>query len=179
MTQVTASDERGIEYPAMTVADHPDIDEKLKQELRDRTLGLEAKPVIFPILATQPLNAAIAVAFRSSLQKKLWSFLVSENDVEDYLIRAYKDFMTHESENRAFYLNPYFQTTLFVGECVNLEMNLVNGNIRLSEKEGSYKDRYTSVSYLNYIATWFDKELLKETDSGSDEEAILAVSNML
>jgi hypothetical protein len=179
MTQVTTSEERGIDFPAMTVSDNIHIDEKLKEELRNRTLGIDAIPVIFPILASQALNAHIAVAFRNSLQKKMWHFLLDETSVEEFLIKTYKDFMTHETEYRAFYLNPYLNTTLFVGECVNLEMNLVNGLIKLSEKENTYKDRYTSVSYLNYVVGFFDIELLKEKDNSSDLDAILGVTQIV
>jgi hypothetical protein len=180
MTQITRDDERGIDFPAMTVADHEGIDDKLKEELRERTLGLDAMPVVFPILATQPLNAHIAVSFRGSLQKGMWTFLQSENEIEDFLIKTYRDFMTNDSDSyRAFYLSPYFNTTLFIGECINLDMSLTNGVIKLSEKEGNYKDRYTSVSYLNYVAGFFDIELLKEQTSGTDWEAILAVSNLM
>ena len=161
----------------MTVIENENIDEKLKAELRERTLGLNAIPVIYPILASQSLNAQIATAFRNSLQKKMWSFLLAENEADDFLIKSYKDFMTNdESGKRAFYLNPYIQTGLLIGECINLDMQLANGLIRLTEKTGSMKDRYTSVSYLNYVATFFDKDLLKESDDTSDSDAILQVS---
>lgn len=177
LSQVITSEERGIDYPAMTVADDDNISEKLKEELRNRTLGINALPVIYPILASPELNSTIAVAFRNALQKKMWNFLVSETDAEEHLIKAYKDFMTTDSEShRSFYLNPYLQTSLLIGECVNLDMTLVSGNIKLTEKEGNYKDRYSSVSYLNLVATFFDKEMLKETDNSSDEDSILAVT---
>jgi hypothetical protein len=177
MSQVTQSDERGITFPAFTVVENENVDEKLKDELRTRTLGLNALPVVFPIQANQTLNAQIAVAFRNSLQKKMWSFLLPESDVEDFLIKTYKDFMTSDgSSKRAFYLNPYVQTGLLIGECVNLEMMVTNGLIKVYEKEGHTKDRYTSVSYLNYVATFFDKDLLKESDNTSDADAILEVS---
>lgn len=161
----------------MTVANDDNISEKLKEELRNRTLGINALPVIYPISATPELNSVIAVAFRNSLQKKMWNFLISENDAEEHLIKTYKDFMTLDSEsNRPFYINPYLQTSLLIGECVNLDMTLVNGNIKLVEKEGNYKDRYSSVSYLNYVATFFDKELLKEIDDSNDFDSILNVT---
>ena len=177
LSQVTTSEERGIDFPPMTVADNINIDDKLKQELKDRTLGVNAIPVIFPILASQSLNSQIAVAFRGSLQKKLWSFLVSETDVEEFLIKNYKDFLTNDEEtNRAFYLSPYVNTSLLIAECVNLDMTLVNGMIKLVEKEGNYKDRYSSVSYLNFVASFFDKELLRETDNTSDLDAILNIT---
>jgi hypothetical protein len=164
----------------MTVLENENIDEKLKDELRNRTLGLNAIPVIYPILANQTLNAQIATAFRTSLQNKKWSFLMIENEAEDFLIKTYKDFMTNdETGKRAFYMNPYVQTGLLIGECINLDMQLANGLVRLSEKSGANKDRYSSISYLNYVATFFDKDLLKETDNTSDSDAILSVSMVM
>lgn len=176
LSQVTEHEERGVEFPPMSVVDHNNVEEKLKDELLGRTLGLDPMRVIFPILATKPLNSKIAVAFRNSLQKKMWSFLLSEIEIEDFLIKTYKDYMSNEESYRAFYLQPYVNTNLFINECVNLDMILSEGHIKLVEGEGSHKDRYTSVSYLNYVATFFDKDLLKETDNFSDEDAILEVS---
>jgi hypothetical protein len=181
LSQITDSPERGVEYPALTVANDNFIEEKLRIEMQERTLGLNALPVVYPILATNSLNSQIAVSFRSSLQKKLWKFLLPDGDAEEVLMKKYKDFLKHDDEGiRAFYMNPYVNTTLFIGECVNLDMTLVGGNIKLIEKEGNYKDRYTSVSYLNWIASQvFDIELLKEMDNSSDEDALLAVTMMV
>lgn len=179
LSQVTSSEERGIDFPAMTVANHPDIDEKVIEELRDRTLGLNPLEVIFPISATRQLNSKIAVAFRTSLQGKIWSFLVSDVEAEEFLIKTHKDYMTHDTGYKAFYDNPYLNTRLFIGECVNLDLILSDGYIKLQEKEGAYKDRYSSVSYLNYVATFFDKNLLKEKDNSSDLEAIMGVSMII
>lgn len=177
LSQITESEERGITFPPFTVSDNNNIDDKIKDELKERTLGLNPLPVVFPISASQSLNSQMAVAFRASLQKKMWNFLVSENDIEEFLIKTYRDYMTNDAESfRSFYLTPYLNTSLLIGECVNLDMILTNGLIKLAEKEGNYKDRYSSVSYLNYVVTFFDKDLLKETDTGSDLEAMLGVT---
>jgi len=179
LSQLTQSEERGVEFPPMTVVDNINVDEKLRQELRDRTLGINPLEVIFPILASQSLNSSIAVTFRNSLQKKMWNFLLSENDIEEFLIKHYKDFMTNENDSfRGFYLNPYLNTSLLIAECINLDMILLGGAIKLVEKVGNYKDRFSSVSYLNYVASFFDKDLLKETDNQSDEDAFLAVTQI-
>jgi hypothetical protein len=181
LSQNTNSEERGIQLPPFTVSNSLFIDEKLKEELRERTLGLNALPVIFPISATAPLNSQIAVAFRKSLQNKLWHFLLPDGDAEEFLIKTYKDFMNNDDDTaRAFYLNPYLQTSLMIAECVNLDMSLVSGNIKLVEKPGNYKDRYSMVSYMNWIvSSVFDIELLKETDQSDDLSAILGVTMVL
>jgi hypothetical protein len=181
LSQNTNSEERGIQFPPFTVSDSLFIDEKIKEELRERTLGLNALPVVFPISATAPLNSQIAVAFRKSLQNKLWNFLLPDGEAEEFLIKTYKNFMSNDDESaRAFYLNPYLQTSLMIAECVNLDMSLVSGNIKLSERTGNYKDRYSMVSYMNWIvSSVFDIELLKQVDERDDLSAILGVTMVL
>ena len=169
--QITAYGERGIDLPAMTVVDIQDFtEEKVMDELRIRTLGLGALPVIFPISASQSLNSQIAVAFRTSLQKKLWNFLIVDGDAEEFLMRTNKEFMVdpNDSESFAFFLSPYVHTGLLIGECINLDMSLVNGMIKLVEKAGCYKDRYSSISYGNWVASYFDKILLKQVEDKDD-----------
>jgi hypothetical protein len=172
LSQVTVCDERGIEFPAFTVVgpQFQFIDEKVRQELQQRTLGLGAKQVIFPISATQSLNNQIAVAFRSSLQKKLWNFLISDGEAEEYLLKSNKEMINNpdDSEIFAYFMNPYIQTGLLIGECINLDMTLVNGLIKLVEKSGTYKDRYSAISYANWIISHFDKDLLQENDNSDD-----------
>jgi len=177
LSQTTIDEERGVDYPAMTVADSEFIDEKVKEELVDRTLGAEPIEVVFPISATGLLNSQIAVAFRSSLQKHLWEFLITDMEGEEFLLETNKDYVSNldNSELRAFYMSPYVQTNLMINESVNLNMKLLSGNIKLEESEGAYKDRYTSVSYLNWIASFFDLDILKQDDNKSDLEAMASV----
>ena len=178
MSQITNNEEKSIPYPAMTVAEYYFIDDKLKEELRNRTLGLNAHPVIVPILASQNLNSQIAVSFRASLQRKLWSFLIPDGDAEEFLIKTQKEFTENpnDSASFAFFLNPYVQTGLFIGECINLDMALSNGFIKLTEKPGTHKDRYTSVSYANWVISFFDKDLLKEESESDDWTELLGVT---
>jgi hypothetical protein len=181
LSEPTLCEERGITYPPMTVVDEAyDI---IKQEVRDdlrlnHTRGLNALPVIFPISASQNLNSQIATSFRSSLQKKLWRFLIPDGDAEEYLVKSVKEFTSKstDSELTAFYLMPYIQTGLMVGECINLDMTLVSGFIKLTEKPGCYKDRYSSISYGNFvISSQFDKNLLTENEETDEFYEILSL----
>lgn len=181
LTQPLQVEDKGITYPPLTVANDPFIDEKLRDELTKRTLGINALPVIYPIMATQTLNSQIAVSFRSSLQKKLWKFLIPEADAEEFLIKTNKDFTDdpNDSSSYGFFLNPYANTSLFISECINLDMTLVNGMIKLSEKQGAYKDRYTSVSYGNYVISHFDKNLLRENEDTDDWSILQSVTYLI
>jgi hypothetical protein len=181
MSSISVNPERGIEYPAFTVMESLYVDEKVRDELRERTLGINASPVVFPISANSKLNSDIAVAFRGALQKKLFDFLATDIDAEDYLIKTNKEFINTDEELaiRAWLLHPYVQTNLLVGECLNLEMSILNGTIKLDEGSG-LKDRYTSVSYLNYfVSTVLDRELLRQGDDMTDEQAMLAVTMVM
>jgi len=156
-----------------------DIRDEIRDDLRkNHTRGINALPVIFPISANQSLNAQIATYFRSSLQKKLWKFLIPEADAEEHLTKTNKEFTANsmDSETTAFFLHPHVQTGLFINECINLDMSLSNGMVKLTEKSNAYKDRYSSTSYVNWIiSTFFDKNLLTETgeDDGFYEVASL------
>jgi hypothetical protein len=175
---VTRDPERGIEYPAMTIMPHPSIEDSTYKELYERTLGINALPVVYPISATARLNSAIAVEMRDKLQKKLWGFLVNETDAEDYLIKSKAgEFLKNDDmEARSFFLHPYVQTSLLVNESINLSMVLSAGNIKLIENPGSRKDRYTSVSYANYYASLLDSELLKQNTGETEWETIESIT---
>lgn len=71
---------------------------------------------------------------------------------------------------RTYLLHPHVQTSLFIFETTNLKMQAINQFVKL-ETTGR-KDRYSSVSYANLLASLFDKELLRQ-DSDEDEWSIL------
>ena len=181
LTSVTKDETRGIEYPALTVMNHESLNDKVIEELRDRTLGQNAIPCIYPINATLALNSAIAVSFRDRLKRRMISFLVDDNTMEEALIRVgNKDIIDQEDPDyKAFILQAAVQTTLLINECISLESSMLNGQIKLDEPSGGRKDRYTSCSYLNYYVSLIDKELLKDTNKKSNLEALMDVTYFL
>ena len=176
LSSVTKDETRNIEYPPYTAMNSENVDDKVYEELIARTLGKEAKGCIFPISATAQLNSMIAVKFRERLKKKLLTFLVDDNTEEDFLIKSgNKDILDQDNTGiRAYLLQAHLQTTLLINESIALEMALANGLVRLIEPAGARKDRYTSCSYLNYYVSLMDTELLKDRNTGTDEEAFLA-----
>lgn len=170
-------EELGKQFPAFTVMEMNEIDEKIKDELKERTLGTNATPVIFPFTGSAERNNDMHVAFRSSLQKKLWSFLVDIEEAEDFLTRTQPDYFTvDDSATRAYMVQSYLQTSLFINETVNLQMQIVGQNIKLAEGSGR-KDRYVSVAMANYLASIYDKQLLKEEDDTDDSEYLFSLTH--
>lgn len=178
LSSVTKDEIRGVEYEAFTVMDSPHISDKDYEDLRDRTLGQEALPCVFPITATAPLNSLIAVKFRERLKKKLVSFLIDDNAEEEFLIKSNnKDILDQDDTGvRAYLLQAHLQTSLLINEAIALEMVLMNGLVKLVEPPGARKDRYTSCSYLNYYVSLMDTELLKDRYTGDDEAEFLGLS---
>ena len=56
---------------------------------------------------------------------------------------------------------PYLNTTLLINELINLKHETVGNNVKLTEKHGMRKDRYSSLAYNYYVATQMEKELRK------------------
>ena len=134
--------------------------------------------MIYPISGNPTLNTDIHVEFRSSLQKKLWSFLVDIDEAESFLLQTQKDFFSAEdSFMQAYLLHPYLETSMFINETVNLswEMQKTNQNIKLDEGAGR-KDRYSSVSMANYLACILDKNLLREEDTSDDFDILIGLT---
>lgn len=170
--------ERGIEYAPLTVIDHETLDRKEIEELMRQTTGLNALPLIYPITASARLNSEIAVQMRDKLQKKMWNFLVDEQEGEEYLMNSKykKEFLSGDSYTRAWYKHPYIETSLFINESISLSMKLLSGNIKLVENSNARKDRYTSVSYGNYFASLLDKDLIMEEEIEDELETWTAYS---
>lgn len=180
LSSVTKDEERGIEYPAYTVLNSESVDDSLYDELSERTKGRDAIPCIFPIRATGDLNTRIAVKFKERMRNKLIRYLVDDNVEEEFLIKSgNKDILDQEDTGiRAHLLQAHLQTTLFINESISLDMSMINGKLKLEQPEGAKKDRYTSVSYLNYYVSLMDIDLLKETSGEMDEEAFLNVARV-
>lgn len=178
LSSVTKDEIRGIEYPAYTVMNVHGIEDKLYEDMVNRTLGQDAKQCVYPINASLQSNSVYAVRFRERLKKKLITFLVDDNAEEEFLIKSgNKDILDQDETGiRAYLLHPHLQTSLMINECIALEMSIVNGVIRLEEPEGARKDRYSAASYLNYYVSILDTELLREEYAGDDESEFLGVT---
>jgi hypothetical protein len=179
LTAVTKDEIRGVEYKPYTVMNSMNVDTKVYDELITRTLGQDAVPCIFPISATAALNSLIAVKFRERLKKKLIAFLIDDNSEEEFLIKSGNKDILDQSDGgiRAYLLQAHLQTSLFINESIALEMAPAQGLVKLIEPAGSRKDRYTSVSYMNYYISLMDLDLLQERYSEWDDaEAFLGVS---
>jgi hypothetical protein len=182
--EITEDPIRGEEYPAMGIMNHETLNEPKFLELANHTKALNFLPNVYPFDVDAKQNSQIAVDMRDKLQKKMIELLVSEIDAETYLLDNNKEFASPSasSDFKARMLQVYLQTTLLVNECINLRPSptaLASGNIKLETNVSTgRKDRYTSVAYGNFFASFLDKELLQETDGGDDWETLSGLFQM-
>lgn len=171
---VTKDEERGIEYDAYTVWEHKSLEKSLISELKEKTLGINAKPLIYPIMASAKLNSEIAVDFRDKLQRNMINFLVSEEEAESFLNKNNKEFINNSDVNlRAWFVFPFIETELLINESINLEFSILSGNIKIEAVGGARKDRYTSCSYGNYVASLLEKDFIKQEDDYDENEEVI------
>ncbi|AVM24305.1 terminase large subunit domain-containing protein [Bacillus pumilus] len=159
LAKVNYDEERDIEYEAWCAFND--------EEMRKRAKTPNPLPVVFSIKGNTKLNHEIASALRVNLQSSNIELLISEIEGSDFLSdkSSYKNAVI---EDKVRMKTPYIQTTLLVNELVNLNHEIVGGFIKIKEKSGKRKDRYSSLAYGNYLARYLESERL--TKDNFDEE---------
>ena len=174
LSKFTLDNETGERYAPMTIIKDNNIhivNATTLADLRDRVVDKhEAIPVIFPMQANLALNSSIAIDMKKQLEQKKIELCADEQDMMEILMQTNKTFRDGTREEREFYIKPFIEHSELIKECVNLEMSLNNGNIKLQEPRDGRKDRYSSFSYGNYFISILERGLLKE-DNASGAEA--------
>ena len=125
-------------YPAITVIDNPELAERCKVK--------SAAKVIYAIQATSKSNSDMALGLRAGFQNGYINLLASDSNIDEQLskIRGWSN-LTEQMQVRIKL--PYVQTTFLVDELINLQHEVVNGLVKVKEKTGMRKDRYSSLEY--------------------------------
>lgn len=154
--------ETGEEYSPINCINH--------EELKLGTIIYPNAPrKIYGIMATPALNSEIGYAMKDTIQKKRIRLLVDETEGRSEL-EYIKEFDRLDPELKGLLRQPYLQTTALVSEMIELEYKISPDTnlLRLNEKSGFRKDRYSSVSYANYFANKLEKDLFKKKDIYED-----------
>ena len=158
LAKVLYDEERNVEYPPWTCMN----DEKL----RNRIIIAGQDPVVFSVKAQLETNSKIAVCMRNTLESSMIELMVNNQEGTEELQRFVKGYENLDVEEQVFYERPFLETVALINEMIALDYTVMNqtGAIKIEERPGARKDRYTSVSYGNYFI-----ELL-ENDLHSDNE---------
>lgn len=125
-------------YGALNVMNNPDLEDRCKIK--------NAPKVIYAIKANARSNNDMTLALRAGFQNKYINLLLPDTNIEEKLskIRGYGTLSEIQQVNMRM---PYIQTTLLINELINLTHDTNNGLIKVKEKTGMRKDRYSSLQY--------------------------------
>ena len=144
----------GEVYPALSCCNN--------KEMAARCVDPNAPKVIWAIKASAQFNSDCAFLLREGFRSGRIRLLQNEYDADELLgsIKGYGGLS--ESEKMQLKL-PYINTTLLIDELVKLEHEEVGGKVRIYEKSGARKDRYSSLSYNYYVAIQTEAKLAKRS----------------
>ena len=159
--------ESGEVYPALSCCND--------KTMAERCSSVNADKVIWSIKATAQLNSDCAVLLRDGFKSGKIRLLVSEYDAENLLgeIRGYSS-MTPPERQR--FQMPYIHTTLLINELVNLRYEEVGGKVRIYERPGMRKDRYSSLAYNYYVATQLEAKLSRKNARLSENDSFFIIN---
>lgn len=142
--------ETGETYEAMTACNNPEMAE------RCRVKG--AKKVVWCIKANADFNSNAAIGLRASLKNGEINLPVDSNDAME-IVRKLPSYSSLSDKEQAEILMPYAQTTMLINEAINLDHELVNNKVKLKERTGMRKDRYSSMLYNNAVVSILNTQL--------------------
>lgn len=149
--------ERNVEYEPWTCMN----DEKI----RNRIVISGQKEVVFSVKASLDLNSRIAVCMKDTLNSRMVELMVSNQEGIEELQRLVPEYATADIDTQLFYERPFLETVALINEMIGLDYTIQNqtGLIKIEERPGARKDRYTSVSYGNYFISLLESDLLSDS----------------
>lgn len=151
-------------YPALSCCNNP--------EMAERCTAKGADKVIWAIKGSPALNSECAVLLREGFRSGKIRLLITEYDGEPALaeIKGYGSL----SQNEKLKLQmPYVHTTLLIDELVKLQHEESGGRVRVYERTGMRKDRYSSLSYNYYVATQLESKLSRHRELDYSNDAFI------
>lgn len=162
--------ETGEIYPALSCCND--------KTMAERCSSPTAEKVIWSIKANAQLNSDCAVLLREGFRSGKIRLLMTEFDAEDSLSDL-KGYNSLSQSEKVKYQLPYIHTTLLIDELVKLQHDELNGKVRIYEKAGMRKDRYSSLAYNFYVATQLESQMSRRSALSfeSDKQFIIKAPN--
>ena len=152
--------ETGEVYPAISCCND--------QVMADRCSVIGAPKLIWSIKANAQFNSDCAILLREGFRSGRIRLLVSEYDA-DTLLSDIKGYGSLNPPEQIRFKMPYIHTTLLIDELVKLQHEETGGKIKLYERAGMRKDRYSSLAYNYYVAIQLENKVGRRSNSGSHD----------
>ncbi len=137
-------------YPALSCCNNTEMAARCKVRNADKA--------IWAIMGSAKFNSDCALTLREGFRTGRVRLLISEFDAEE-LLGQIKGYASLSAADRVALQMPYINTTLLINELINLQHEEASGLVKLYEKPGARKDRYSSLSYSYYVANQLEKKL--------------------
>lgn len=133
------------------------------ENMADRCKVASAPKEIWSIKGSSAFNSEICIALRNGFKNNKINLLIPEEGCESNIKTKYKNFAKMTTAEQFEYKMPYIQTGLLVTELVKLEYEVKNGtNIKIKERTGMRKDRYSSLAYNYWVQCQLEREILRK-----------------
>lgn len=160
LAQDMVDPETGELYPALSCYNDKDMAARCKVE--------NAPKVIWSIKGSASFNNDICIGLRSGFKTNKINLLMHEVPAEDILKAKYKTYSKMTLPEQLEYKMPYIQTSLLVTELTKLEYEVKGTNIKIKERTGMRKDRYSSLAYNYWVQCQLEREILRKPKSSFD-----------
>ena len=148
-------------YPALSCINDKDM--------ALRCMIPEAEKVIWSVKANVKFNDLIATSLREGFKQGQINLLVNEYDCDEYLIQNVKGYKNKSELEQLEYKHQYMETTLLVNELVNLQHKIEGGSVKIKERPGMRKDRYSSLAYNFWVMKQYELKLSNDYREEQDE----------
>lgn len=141
--------DRGVTYGALGCYNNEEIHKRCKVRNAPRK--------IWAMMANNDLNSQCALTLREELRQNNIRLLGREDDFdEDFSLLS--GFSRLSLEDKLKMKAAYINTSLAINELINLETEVKGNYVKVREKAGYRKDRFSSLSYNIWFANWLEKE---------------------
>lgn len=134
------------------------------QEMADRCTVPNAPKVIWSIKASSSFNSEICILLRNGFKNGKINLLISDKSCDEVLKEKVQNYSKLAAEDKMIYRLPYIQTSLLSYELINLTSEISGTNVKIKEKSGMRKDRYSSLAYNYWVQCQLEREVLRKPD---------------
>lgn len=118
-------------------------------EMASRCKATNPNKCLWSVKANSQFNNEICILLRNGIQNQKINLLLHEIEAEELFKTKHKGYNKLSTRDKALMKASYVQTSYLINELVNLDYEVKNGVIKVTEKSGMRKDRYSSLAY-NY-----------------------------
>lgn len=155
--------ERGVTYCALGCYNNEEINKRCKVK--------NAPKKIWAMLGNNDLNSQCALTLREEFRQNNIRLLTHEEDFDEAFSHL-NGFSKLSLEDKMALKLPYINTSLAVNELINLETEIKGNYVRVREKSGFRKDRFSSLSYNIWLANQLEKEYVATSTKKDFKELV-------